>query len=110
MEVWLLRKEITVHIEYQSFYPLVGMGWNMIHLMLLQFGWRSETQLGRTYITGVALSRPAVQIFLYNGGLSNALLISLLISKLFLYKGLYGWGGERDIVNSLRPAREGEGW
>jgi hypothetical protein len=50
--------------------------------------------------------------FLCTGGYSYALFISLLISKLFCTKGFMGGGGERDIVNSLRPARGGvgEGW
>ncbi len=48
--------------------------------------------------------------FLCLGGLSYALFISLLISKLFCTKGCMGGGeGERDKVNSLRPARRGRG-
>jgi hypothetical protein len=51
------------------------------------------------------------KLFLCTGGVSNALFISLLISKFFCSKGCMGGvgGGERDIVNSLCPARKGEG-
>ncbi len=49
-------------------------------------------------------------MFLCTGGLSHPLFISLLISKLFCTKSCMGGRGERDIVNSLRPAREGERW
>ncbi len=46
------------------------------------------------------------------GGLSYALFISLLISKLFCTKGCMGgwWGGTGHIVNSIRPVGGGEGW
>ncbi len=49
---------------------------------------------------------PSQYIIFYTGGLSNTLFTSLLVSKMFCTKGCMG-GGERDIVNSLRPAREG---
>jgi hypothetical protein len=48
-------------------------------------------------------------VTLCTGGLSNALFMSLLISKLFCTKGCMGEAGERAIVNSLPPAREGGG-
>jgi hypothetical protein len=49
---------------------------------------------------------------MYRVGLSNALFISLLISKLLYTRAVCVCGGvrKRDIVNSLRSPREGEGW
>jgi hypothetical protein len=60
------------------------------------------------HIETLSLTRKQNVYFMYRRPIYNALLISLLNSKLFCRKAWMGGGG-RDIVNSLLPAWEGGG-
>ncbi len=78
------------------------------HVKVFRLIFRSYVFVRASDTVFLAILTSSEKYFLVcNRGVSYALFISLLISKLFCTKALYGWGGGRDKVSSLCPGEGG---